>query len=219
MPAPPRIDDGQMPYFYLPYGASLYGRAAAVHRWIRVTDSEESVVHTISTRNEVTDVVYSYGLKTYLSYLTFGYTPFVEVAMSGLRTGVDVRSSARLLLTQACHRSYESRIRFLMGIAEKKRKSVLTRNNPVSYELSDEIAGCLIIWEQLMNSGMIQPNGCLLSAKLPHGSPLGMRRMNWITRKYTALSSRNLTQNTVHLPYKMDEASRTLFLASYGVTL
>lgn len=219
MPAPPRIDDGLTPYFYLPFGASLYGRAAAVHRWIRVTDNEESIVHTISLGGEITDVVYDYGIKTYLSYLTFGYTPFIEVAMSGLRTGVDVRSSAQLLLTQACHRSYEARIKLLMGLAEQKRKSILTRNSPLAYELVDEIAGCLVIWEQLMDSGMIRPNGCLLTTKLPQGSPFGIRRMKWAERKYAALSSRNLTKSTVHLPYKMDEEARKRFLASYGVTL
>lgn len=216
---PPRIDDGQMPYFYLPYMSNLYGHREGIHRWLRVTDDERAVVHTISMGNEVTDAVHSYGLTSYLTYLTFGFTPFLEVAMSGMRTGVDVTQDARILMTQACARSYESRILCLMDLAKRKRNSLLTKNSSQAKELSDELIGCLLMWEQLMNSGMIRPAGCVLSQDAPGGSGLSVGRMRWIEKKYEELARRNKESNFVNLPYKMSAQTRAMFLAGYGVSI
>lgn len=216
---PPRIDDGFTPYFYLPYMSNLYGHREGVHRWLRVTDSEASVIHTVSLGNEVTDTVHCYGLKSYLTYLTFGFTPFIEVAMSGMRTGVDVTQDARMLLTQACARSYESRILCLMDLMDRKKNSLLTKNSERSKELSDELVGCLLLWEQLMNSGMIRPAGCVLSQDAPGGSPFGRKRMKWIDQKYSELAERNKESNFVNIPYKMSATNREMFLMGYGVAL
>lgn len=214
---PPNIDDGQLPYFYLPYMSSLYGHTDGVHRWLRVIDSDENVIHTVSMGNEVTDTVHCYGLKTYLTYLTFGFTPFLEVAMSGMRTGVDVTQDARVLMTQACARSYESRILCLMELMGRKRNALLTKNSPQSQELSDELVGCLLMWEQLMDSGMIRPAGCLNTHDAPSGSPFGLSRMHWIDKKYRELGDRNKESNFVNIPYKMSAATRAAFLSGYGV--
>jgi hypothetical protein len=169
--------------------------------------------------NEVTDTVYCYGLKSYLTYLTFGFTPFIEVAMSGMRTGIDATQDARLLLTQACARSYESRILCLMDLANRKRNSLLNKTSPQSKELSDELVGCLLLWEQLMNSGMIRTAGCVLSKEAPGGVPFGHRRMRWVEKKYAELSERNKANNFVNIPYKMSSANRQMFLMGYGVAL
>lgn len=214
---PPNINDGYAPYFYLPYMATLYGYQNGIHRWLRVTDSEESVVQTFSMGSEVTDVVHCYGLSSYLTYLTFGFTPFIEVAMSGLRTGVDVRADAKYLLTQACARSYESRIMTLMRLEKRKQASLLTRNSPQAKELSNELVGCLLLWEQLMNSGVIRPSGCILTKDAPGGSSLGIMRRRWIERKYEELAERSKSSNFINIPYKMTSEMRTMFLSGYGV--
>lgn len=221
MPAltPPRIDDGFTPYFYLPYLSNLYGHRDGVHRWLRVTDSESAVVHTVSMGNEVTDTVHCYGLNSYLTYLTFGFTPFLEVAMSGMRTGVDVTQHARVLMTQACARSYESRILCLMDLMQRKKSALLTKTSNQSKELSDELVSCLLLWEQLMNSGIIRPAGCLLSQDAPGGSPFGHGRMRWIEKKYAELAERNKENNFVNIPYKMSAQNRAAFLSGYGVAL
>ena len=216
---PPRIDDGYTPYFYLPYMSNLYGHKEGVHRWLRVTDDESAVVHTVSMGNEVTDTVHCYGLTSYLTYLTFGFTPFLEVAMSGMRTGVDVTHHARALMTQACARSYESRILCLMDLAQRKKNSLLTKNSLQAKELSDELVACLLLWEQLMNSGMIRPAGCVLSHDAPGGSALGIGRMHWIERKYNELSLRNKESNFINIPYKMSSTMRNAFLEGYGVQI
>lgn len=216
---PPQINDGQLPYFYLPYMSNLYGHKNGIHRWLRVTDSDSAIVHTVSMGNEVTDMVYCYGLDSYLTYLTFGFTPFIEVAMSGMRTGVDVTQNARVLLTQACSRSYESRILCLMDLMRRKKSAMLTKSGPQAKELSDELIACLLLWEQLMNSGAIRPAGCLLSHDVPSGAPFGISRTRWIEKKYDELSIRNKESNFVNIPYKMSAHNRMAFLSSYGVTL
>lgn len=199
--------------------SNLYGHRAGIHRWLRVTDSETAIVHTISLGNEVTDTVHCYGLNSYLTYLTFGFTPFLEVAMSGMRTGVDVTQNARLLMTQACARSYESRILCLMDLVRRKKNALLTKESPLSKELSDELVSCLLLWEQLMNSGMIRPSGIILSHDAPGGSPFGYGRMRWIEKKYAELAERNKESNFVNIPYKMSSRNRAAFLAGYGVAL
>lgn len=217
MPSQPSIDDGMTPYFYLPYGTTLYGHTGGVRRWIRVTDDETATVHTITMGNEVTDIVNGFGLQSYMTYLTFGYTPFIEVALSGMPTGVDVMHHANMLLTQACHRSYDSRIRTLMELARKKHGSLLTRNNELARELSDELAACLTLWEQLMDSGALHPTHCLNASDVPDGQPLGIRRMHWFEKKYADLTARQDSHDVIHLPYKVDEAQRAMFLGGYGV--
>lgn len=216
---PPRIDDGMLPYFYLPYGPTLYGHDGKVSRWLRVTDDENATIQTVSIGGVVTDVVHCYGLHTYLTYITFGFTPFLEVAMSGMRTGVDITQDARLLITQACHRSYESRVSCLLGLAHRKRRSLLTRDQPASAELSDELASCLILWEQLMDSGIIRPTSCLRHGAVPSGPPLGHARMRWFESKRDELAGRSATQDFVRLPYKMAADVRMSFLNAYGVQI
>jgi len=218
-PVPPAITDGSRHYLYLPYGTTLYGHIGLPNRWLRVTDDDSASVRSF-TRGDgtLTDVVYEYGFPTYLTYLTFGHTPFIEVAASGLRSGADLSDEMEWLLSQACLRSYSSRVDALLSLADRKRRSLVTGHNATSAELGDELAACLALWGQLMDTGTVRPLGVLSSSGAPKlGSPLGPNRMRWARKRAEALRDRMSSGDFVKMPYKVPQRLRDAILSGYGV--
>ena len=220
----PEVGDGISHYMFVPMLATLYGRDRPPYRFLRVVDDEDMGGNgrTITqVWNDPQDpdslcLVETAGLTTFLEFVSYGYTPYLECSFSGYRDGTHLAEAKAQLFTEALLRNYEARVKILIEICENKRYSLAGRsvNSPVTGELIDETWGALAMWEMVMNMGSMKPNDCLsyLPEKRNHLS-IPIKRFK---EKLAELDERLLISNHVEMPYKMSESQRTAFIRSRG---
>lgn len=220
----PTVGDGQSYYLFVPFRATLYGRDYRPYRFLRIVDYTGIDVHT--SVNLVDDpgdpssvsIVETLDMKTFLSYISYGYTPYIEALYSGFAdNGFDTDSLKRFAFTQAAIRDYESRCNNLLDLCVSKRYSIgKGMSSSTTSELVDELRGALGCWEMMMNVGSVSPKNVLLASTIAdkkHGAP----PIKQTREKISELQERMLVDNMRALPYKISDSDRQLLFSAYKV--
>lgn len=214
LPEPP---DGAEYWGFSPQKETLYGSDCIPRRFIRVIDAlpggSNRMFHSYQDEPGNPDsrvVVETVAIDTFVEFATFGYTPYIEFALSGLKGSLDLSAHKDLFLSQAALRNYEQRARTLLEIADEKRYSLSTLTGSDSAKAAkDELAGCLAMWEMLMNTGTMNPLNCL--TYLPEGAD-NVKAMH---DKMEELESRMLMSNFAPLPFKISQSERDRITAAF----
>ena len=214
MLTPPDAQDSYSHYLYLPYLTTLYGYEAMPSRWLRVVDDGSGNFERIlSTDGEVNYIIETVEVSTFMNYITYGFTPYLEVAFSGLESGIELRQYRAELVNLSSVRNYESRCDKLMEIAKGKQNSILTKSSPVSRELMVELYCALYLWEHLMDTGVLKASNCMdMLVKKPPSSI----SLSWASRKLGELKTRTYHDNYRDMKFKTDSSNRAAMLTSFG---
>lgn len=219
----PEIDDGRQYYMLVPMLATLYGRDDPPYRFLRVTDTSQSGRFSISYESEAGNpdtmiIVESVDLETFIEFASYGYSPYIECALSGYKDGLNMDEDAAYFMTQALLRNYQSRTRTLLSICERKQYSIAniaSSGTQLSNELRCELAGAEAMWEMTMNTGRIYPQNCL--ENLP-GRQKNKRSIRDMKREASALDDRlDSGEFSNQLPYKISDDDRNRFFRRYGL--
>lgn len=211
---PPDAQDHLSHYLYLPYLTTLYGYDALPNRWLRVVDDGSGNFERIlSSGGTVNYIIETVEVSTFMNYITYGFTPYLEVAFCNLESGIDLSRYRYELVNLSSVRNYESRCSKLMEIAKKKHNSILTKSSPVSKELMVELYCTLYLWEQLMNTGNLKAYNCL---DMLEKQPPQSISLSWANDKLNELKARTYHDNYKEMKFKTDSANRAAMLSSFG---
>jgi len=213
----PQLDDNLVPYLYLPCLSTLYGMESNPQRWIRVVDDGSgNSIYTKTYGGETTDVIECVEVSIFMQYVSYGYTPYIEAAFSGLDSDIDLSVFRKIIFTQAMMRSYEYRAKALMEIIGEKTSSILTKNAITTREPLFELSGVLLLWENLMNTGSIHPAGILEDSEIAQRGTVNLKTL---AAKYDELCTRMHFSNFVHIPMKMSNDDRIRMFSCFGCGL
>ena len=218
------MDDGLQYYLFVPVRATLYGRDEYANRFVKVIEYKGNTVRYTTTKvmrdtsspnaSVYVDVV---DASTFIQYMTFGYTPYIEALFSGFEgNGFEVDTLSDFVLTQAALRNYDARCRQMMSMLNRKRASISghSMNNALTGELVDELRGTLACWEMLMNMGRLSPKNILVASPINiKGSKIPYKEFE---EKHNELAARMLSGNHKALKYKLDDSARSALLKAYG---
>ena len=146
-----------------------------------------------------------------MEFISFGYTPYIECAFSGYKTGLDLSEVPEYVFTEAALRNYEARAKTLIELAERKRYSIGGKStaSQVTSELVDETLGVLAMWELLMNRGKIMPTNCLES--MPGKTRFASVPLKLFHERFNELEDRMLISNYTQMKYKLSPREREVF--------
>lgn len=218
LPPMPNMGDGLVPYLYLPSKATLYGyRNGNLNTWVRVvSDGVGGFTTSIdSPDGNGTDVVDTIEVSQFLKQISFGNSVLVELAICGLKTGIDLTRFNRQLLNQSVMRNYEARALTLIDIAKKKKGSIV--KSPSLPTLVAELDGVIINWTQLMNTGKISANLCLQREHDGRPIPYSGIPLRQFEQSVEELRTRMYYMNFKNCQYKMSQRERTNMLRSFGL--
>lgn len=219
----PNMDDGISYYAFLPMLATLYGRDYHSRRWLRVVDDGigdfTTNLFADGDGSVPSDVVETVEVKTFMLAVTYGYTPYIETVFSGFQSGIDLSQFKIAIMNQAMFRNYAFRADTLLDLCKAKRTSLLSRSpsNLATEELASELYGVLVLWESLMNQGMIYPKNCLPTASHYFGEIQDGVPIDVLEEKIEELKARMLSGNHQNLQYKMSIQQRQQILGMYGL--
>lgn len=226
MPSPPELDDGIMHYIYSPCEATLYGYDGQPYRFLRVMPNGIDNFVSMITRkvpvgggqyDEARFSIESVTLSTFLSYIAFGYTPYIEVLFSVGKCGLqDYQDIKPYLLTHALCRSYETRVKALLDVGERKASSIVTRNGGAASELVAELRCCLALWQEVLDAGQIMPRNALSAPMKVEDSSLDNGTIKRCREWMLELQARMLSGNYVNLPYKTDDDMQTAIMGMWN---
>lgn len=214
----PSIQDGIEYYSFVPMLSTLYGRNEEPYRFLRVVD--EHVLSGRSTQtyeeNSTNFIIENVDIKTFLNFISYGYTPYIETVMTGFKSGLDLSNYTQFFMSQAVFRNYESRITSLIELAEKKKFSIAgaTTSNSTTQELCDEIDGALMMWEMSMNLGDLKPTNCLPYIQKQNGSSL-LIPIKRFKEKFNELDERLLMNQFVNTPFKITNDLREILISAF----
>lgn len=215
----PTIGDGIQYHGFTPMLATLYGRDEAPYRFLRIVD--KGILNGRSSQvvesGNYSCVVENVDIETYLTFLTYGYTPYVECALTGYSSGIELDEVPEYFISQAVARNYEKRVQTLLSIAENKRLSLLggLKMAKDTSELCDELEGALAMWEMLMNTGTERPRNCLELIKGQHKGEVRIPLKRY-KEKYEELEDRTLYNNFANIPFKITDDMRNRLLSAFG---
>ena len=210
----PNFPDNISHYLLLPMGLTLYGYESKAEHWLRVGDVNQNHIYTEYVINDNKYFLETIGLQEFILFLTYGYTPFLEVVYSGYQHGIDLGSFRQILVTQSALRNYEKRANILFEIAKNKQHSPLTRFDEKSREIMAELQGVMFMWEELMSSGEIKAKDCLLEVKNAYA--LGIN-LELITKNLDDVKARMYYSNSVKMQVKTLPDQRNLLLKAFGL--
>lgn len=207
LPDPP--DNAEF-WGFSPQKETLYGSDCRPRRFIRVIDAlpggSGRMFHSYVDEpgnSESAVVVETVDIDTFVDFATFGHSPYIEFALSGLKGTLDLSKNKDLFLSQATLRNYEQRARTLLDIADEKRFSIASLTGSDSMKsVLDELSGVLAMWEMLMNTGTMNPLNCLTYL------PAGTGTVKYMKKKFDELAGRMLMSNFAPLPFKISQADR-----------
>ena len=214
----PSIGDGVQYYAFVPMLATLYGRNEEPYRFLRVVDK-----HVVNGRNVISHEengmhfsIENVDIETYLTFISYGFTPYIETVMTGFKSGLNLSEYSQYFMSQAVFRNYEDRILTLLDITKNKKFSFITGTtaNQSTQELCDEIDGALVMWEMAMNLGKVNPTDCLSYVKKQHGTELLIpsKRFN---EKFNELDERLLMNQFANVPFKITNELRTRLITAF----
>lgn len=217
----PRTPDEIDYYLIVPQRATLYGGDTVPSRWLRVIDkrgnggrySHEYLDDPEDPSSMIN--LETVDIETFIEFATYGYTPYVECMLSGLKIGFDFDKYNTYFLSQAVYRGYEQRCRTLLQICKDKKYSASTLfGSDAAAELVAETKGALACWEMLMNNGTMRTFDCLEYLATPSsrfGIPLAK-----LESKFIEMQDRMLTSNCANLPYKITPDKRETFVHAFN---
>ena len=218
------MSDGLSYYLFVPMLATLYGRDRFPHRYLRVVDEADiygSTRHINAFAEDPGDpegscIVETVDTSTFMEFISFGYTPYIECAFSGFKTGLDLSSVSEYIFTEAALRNYEARAKTLIDLAERKRYSIAGKStaSQVTSELVDETLGVFAMWEQLMNRGRVVPLNCLES--MPGKKHFATVPIKTFKERFNELEDRMLISNYTQMKYKLSSRERDLFKSYFA---
>lgn len=214
----PNLDDGIQALAFVPMLTTLYGRDEEPYRFVRVLGS--GLINGRATQpvtiEDTSFVIENVDIETFVTFLSYGYTPYLECALTGFESGLGFEPYQEFFVSQANIRHYENRAQELLKLADNKKLSLIgkTKMSQSTSELCDELDGVLSMWEMLMNTGTIRPTNCLQLAKFQHKSEV-MIPMKRYQEKYEELEHRMLYNTYSDIPFKVTEEKRAKFLSVF----
>lgn len=214
LPSPPDSADY---WGFTPQKETLYGSDFLPRRFIRVIDElpgdSSRVIHTYQDDPQDPSSIVSVesvGADTFIEWLTYGYTPYLEAAICGLKGAIGLEEHKKLFLSQAAYRNYEQRARCLLDIIEEKKYSISTMmgSDKIS-SAKQELLGVLCMWEMLMNTGDIRPLNCLSYCSAESTT------MRYMRSKFLELEDRCLMSNFAPLPFKISDDTRKQLVGAF----
>lgn len=217
----PYIDDGISSYLYSPSLSTLYGNTVGINRFIRVVeDGKKSTIITITepsgASDVIKDVIETVEFSIFMQFMTYGYTPYIEVLYGRAGTsGINLEDSRDMFLSQTVLRNYECRMKNLMDMCRLKRFSIDGRkmSNPVTAELVSELEGVMELISQLMDGEFYEPANIIepnYHAAIPFKE---------LEQKFELIEARLYSGDFCDLPFKMSQSYRNSLFKAYRCKL
>lgn len=216
----PQPSDNLSYYIYTPQKDTLYGSTATPLQFLRVTDSVPGGVRNYQTMQcdpsdpSSLSTIETVDISTFLEFASYGYTPYLEVAFCSHPTAFDFEPHKDYLIAQSAFRNYEQRCQTLLDLCREKRYSVIARmDDDTTERLVSELKGSLLMWEMLMNTGIVRASDCLKFAPEEFRGSFPLKTME---AKFEELQERSLMSNFVNIPYKVTESKRADLLTRFA---
>lgn len=204
---------------YAPSDITLYGYQGSISHWLRIVPNGGGCFVTTSTTSDGLSgsVIETVDLNMFTTYASFGYSPYIEVLLSGYNCGLQSHEMFhRELITQALCRSYETRAKALLEMADRKSHSIITRSGERSHELMAELDAVLGLWQSILDTGNLMPNKVLLRPLRSMSFDLSRKSIDECKQWMEELQARMLKGRYVQIPYKMSPSMQQAFTTAWS---